>query len=161
LETSPRTHQGTYNEIRTNERRSDNAVVGSTRLVNTALLVSLTNLSLGCYRRRPDQLVSIRTLIARHLPLLTQQLRFSTRRSIAHSVVSGVLKNETDRDADVLDLCRVLMKDQTDDTGRSAESSASRSGHLLTGEGLHPGTVASPGHDAASECEQQNNDTGP
>ncbi|KAI5992917.1 vacuolar protein sorting-associated protein 35 [Pisolithus albus] len=63
---------------------------------------------------------SVLTLLAipRYVPLLTQQL-FSTRRSIAHSVVSSVLKNETfietPRDVDgVLDLCHVLIKDQND-----------------------------------------------
>ena len=69
---------------------------------------------------------SVLTLLAipRYVPLLTQQL-FSTRRSIAHSVVSSVLKNETvietPGDVDgVLDLCHVLIKDQTDPVGGSA-----------------------------------------
>ncbi|KAL4069049.1 vacuolar protein sorting-associated protein 35 [Scleroderma citrinum] len=126
----------------------------------TALLVSLTNLSLSCYPDRleyVDQILgfahekikefskssdlhapqtaanlaallvapinsyqSVLTLLAipHYVPLLTQQL-FSTRRSIAHSVVSSVLKNETlietPRDVDgVLDLCHVLIKDQDD-----------------------------------------------
>ncbi|KAF9221315.1 vacuolar protein sorting-associated protein 35 [Gyrodon lividus] len=129
----------------------------------TALLVSLTNLSLSCYPDRleyVDQILgfahdkikefadspdlhapqtaanlaallvapinsyqSVLTLLAipRYVPLLTQQL-FSTRRSIAHSVVSSVLKNETiietPGDVDgVLDLCHVLIKDQTDAVG--------------------------------------------
>ncbi|KAG8220725.1 vacuolar protein sorting-associated protein 35 [Butyriboletus roseoflavus] len=132
----------------------------------TALLVSLTNLSLSCYPDRleyVDQILgfahgkikeyadspdlhapqtaanlaallvapinsyqSVLTLLAipRYVPLLTQQL-FSTRRSIAHSVVSSVLKNETvietPGDVDgVLDLCHVLIKDQTDAIGGSA-----------------------------------------
>lgn len=148
----------------------------------TALLVSLTNLSLSCYPDRleyVDQILgfahskikeyadrcvyfwmyvygtlilryspelhapqtaanlaallvapinsyqSVLTLLAipRYVPLLTQQL-FSTRRSIAHSVVSSVLKNETvietPGDVDgVLDLCHVLIKDQTDAIGGS------------------------------------------
>ncbi|KIJ58735.1 hypothetical protein HYDPIDRAFT_119299 [Hydnomerulius pinastri MD-312] len=126
----------------------------------TALLVSLTNLSLSCYPDRleyVDQILgfahekikefsdspdlhapqtasnlaallvapinsyqSVLTLLAIpcYVPLLTQQL-FSTRRSIAHSVVSSVLKNETviesPGDVDgVLDLCHVLIKDQSD-----------------------------------------------
>ncbi|KIM51553.1 hypothetical protein SCLCIDRAFT_18377 [Scleroderma citrinum Foug A] len=126
----------------------------------TALLVSLTNLSLSCYPDRleyVDQILgfahekikefsksadlhapqtaanlaallvapinsyqSVLTLLAipSYVPLLSQQL-FSTRRSIAHSVVSSVLKNETiietPRDVDgVLDLCLVLIKDQSD-----------------------------------------------
>ncbi|KAG6328642.1 hypothetical protein ID866_10447, partial [Astraeus odoratus] len=124
----------------------------------TALLVSLTNLSLSCYPDRleyVDQILgfahekikefskrhgctspskpallvapinsyqSVLTLLAipRYVPLLSQQL-FSTRRSIAHSVVSSVLKNETlietPRDVDgVLDLCHVLIKEQGDAT---------------------------------------------
>jgi vacuolar protein sorting-associated protein 35 len=63
---------------------------------------------------------SVLTLLAipRYVPLLTQQL-FSTRRSIAHSIVSSVLKNETIIEAPedvhgVLELCHVLIKDQTD-----------------------------------------------
>ncbi|KAG2049135.1 vacuolar protein sorting-associated protein 35 [Suillus hirtellus] len=126
----------------------------------TALLVSLTNLSLSCYPDRleyVDQILgfardkikefsespdlhapqtaanlaallvapinsyqSVLTLLAipQYVPLLSQQL-FSTRRSIAHSVISSVLKNETiieaPEDVDgVLELCHVLIKDQTD-----------------------------------------------
>lgn len=63
---------------------------------------------------------SVLTLLAipRYVPLLTQQL-FSTRRSIAHSIISSVLKNETIIEAPedvhgVLELCHVLIKDQTD-----------------------------------------------
>ena len=63
---------------------------------------------------------SVLTLLAipHYAPLLTQQL-FSTRRSIAHSVISSVLKNETivetPEDVDgVLELCHVLIKDQSD-----------------------------------------------
>jgi vacuolar protein sorting-associated protein 35 len=63
---------------------------------------------------------SVLTLLAipNYVPLLTQQL-FSTRRSIAHSIVSSVLKNETivetPEDVDgVLELCHVLIKDQND-----------------------------------------------
>ena len=63
---------------------------------------------------------SVLTLLAipNYVPLLTKQL-FSTRRSIAHSIVSSVLKNETiiesPEDVDgVLELCHVLIKDQTD-----------------------------------------------
>ncbi|KAF4623926.1 hypothetical protein D9613_001519 [Agrocybe pediades] len=63
---------------------------------------------------------SVLTLLAipNYVPLLTKQL-FSTRRSIAHSIISSVLKNETiiesPEDVDgVLELCHVLIKDQTD-----------------------------------------------
>jgi vacuolar protein sorting-associated protein 35 len=145
----------------------------------TALLVSLTNLSLSCYPDRleyvdqvlgfvhgklkeyADRLVlpiaihgldspfstspdlhsqqtttnlaalliapinsyqSVLTLLAisNYVPLLAQQ-PFSTRRSIAHSIVSSVLKNETivetPEDVDgILQLCHVLIKDQPDAT---------------------------------------------
>jgi vacuolar protein sorting-associated protein 35 len=63
---------------------------------------------------------SVLTLLAipNYVPLLTRQ-PFNTRRSIAHSIVSSVLKNETimetvtDVDG-VLQLCHVLIKDQND-----------------------------------------------
>ncbi|RDB24655.1 Vacuolar protein sorting-associated protein 35B [Hypsizygus marmoreus] len=131
----------------------------------TALLVSLTNLSLSCYPDRleyVDQVLgfaadkikeftdnpdlhapqttsnlaallvapinsyqSVLTLLAipNYSPLLTKQL-FSTRRSIAHSIISSVLKNETvvetPEDVDgVLDLCHVLIKDQSDSAALS------------------------------------------
>ncbi|KAF9007922.1 vacuolar protein sorting-associated protein 35 [Cyathus striatus] len=132
----------------------------------TALLVSLTNLSLSCYPDRleyVDQILgfaaekikeftdnpdlhaqqttsnlsallvapinsyqSVLTLLAipNYAPLLTSQL-FSTRRSIAHSIISSVLKNETvvetPEDVDgVLELCHVLIKDQSD-SGATAQ----------------------------------------
>jgi len=63
---------------------------------------------------------SVLTILAipNYVPLLTQQL-FSTRRSIAHSIISSVLKNETiietPEDADgTLELLHVLIKDQSD-----------------------------------------------
>lgn len=63
---------------------------------------------------------SVLTLLAipRYAPLLQQQ-PFSTRRSLSHAVISSVLKNETvvetPEDVNgVLDLCHVLVKDQTD-----------------------------------------------
>ncbi|KAK0213004.1 vacuolar protein sorting-associated protein 35 [Desarmillaria ectypa] len=66
---------------------------------------------------------SVLTLLAipNYAPLLTKQL-FSTRRSIAHSIISSVLKNETvvetPEDVDgVLELCHVLIKDQSDAAG--------------------------------------------
>lgn len=147
----------------------------------TALLVSLTNLSLSCYpdrleyvdqvlgfahdkikefsaryvtiefivhsstltsRRSPDlhspqtttnlaslllapinSYQSVLTLLAlqRYSPLLTLQ-PFSTRRSLSHALISSVLKNETvieaPEDVDgILELCHVLIKDQTDSAG--------------------------------------------
>ncbi|KAG2361915.1 vacuolar protein sorting-associated protein 35 [Suillus spraguei] len=136
----------------------------------TALLVSLTNLSLSCYPDRleyVDQILgfahdkikefsespdlhapqtatnlaallvapinsyqSVLTLLAipHYVPLLSQQL-FSTRRSIAHSVISSVLKNETIIEAPddvdgVLELCHVLIKDQTDSAAVQGSASA-------------------------------------
>ncbi|KAL4244147.1 Vacuolar protein sorting-associated protein 35 [Abortiporus biennis] len=126
----------------------------------TALLVSLTNLSLSCYPDRleyVDQVLgfahdkikeyttspdlhaqqttanlaslllapvnsyqSVLTLLAlqRYQTLLALQ-PFSTRRSLAHALISSVLKNETvieaPEDVDgILELCSVLIKEQTD-----------------------------------------------
>ncbi|TBU56214.1 vacuolar protein sorting-associated protein 35 [Dichomitus squalens] len=126
----------------------------------TALLVSLTNLSLSCYPDRleyVDQILgfaaekitefkdspdlhhpqttanlsallnapinsyqSVLTLLAlqQYTALLTQQ-PYSTRRTLAHSLVSSVLKNETviETPEDVngiLELCHVLIRDQQD-----------------------------------------------
>lgn len=63
---------------------------------------------------------SVLTLLAipNYVPLLTQQL-YPTRRSIAHAIISSVLKNETvietPEDADgTLELLHVLIKDQSD-----------------------------------------------
>ncbi|KAJ7231437.1 vacuolar protein sorting-associated protein 35, partial [Mycena haematopus] len=77
---------------------------------------------------------SVLTLLAipNYAPLLTKQL-FSTRRSIAHSIISSVLKNETivetPDDVDgVLELCHVLIKDQSD--------AASSGGSAMNG--IHP-----------------------
>ncbi|GBE78635.1 Vacuolar protein sorting-associated protein [Sparassis crispa] len=128
----------------------------------TALLVSLTNLSLSCYPDRleyVDQIFgfahdkikeftdspdlhsqpttnnlaallvapinsyqSVLTLLAlqQYSPLLTQQ-PFATRRSLAHALISSVLKNETviETPEDVngiLELCHVLIRDQADAT---------------------------------------------
>ncbi|KAI0027584.1 vacuolar protein sorting-associated protein 35 [Vararia minispora EC-137] len=129
----------------------------------TALLVSLTNLSLSCYPDRleyvdqvlgfarekirefadsPDlhsqqttvnlsslllapinSYTSVLTLLAlmHYVPLLNAQ-PFPTRRTLAHSIVSSVLKNETvieaPEDVDgILELCNVLIKEQPDATG--------------------------------------------
>lgn len=126
----------------------------------TALLVSLTNLSLSCYPDRleyVDQVLafatqkindfrdspelhnpqttsnllsllaapvnsyqSVLTLLAlpRYVPLLYQQ-PYNSRRSLAHSIVSSVLKNETvidtPEDVDgVLELCQVLIQEQVE-----------------------------------------------
>ncbi|TFK77803.1 hypothetical protein K466DRAFT_618306, partial [Polyporus arcularius HHB13444] len=135
----------------------------------TALLVSLTNLSLSCYPDRleyVDQILgfaaekikeftdspdlhhpqtianmsallnapinsyqSVLTLLAlqQYSALLTQQ-PYSTRRTLAHSLISSVLKNETviETPEDVngiLDLCHVLVRDQADaGTGPGAHS---------------------------------------
>lgn len=65
---------------------------------------------------------SVLTLLAlqRYSPLLTLQ-PFSTRRSLAHALISSVLKNETiiETPEDVngiLELCHVLIRDQQDGT---------------------------------------------
>ncbi|KAG6830850.1 hypothetical protein H0H87_006910 [Tephrocybe sp. NHM501043] len=133
----------------------------------TALLVSLTNLSLSCYPDRleyVDQVLgftadkiqefkerhvellavaghpllvapinsyqSVLTLLAipNYSPLLSKQL-FFTRRSIAHSIISSVLKNETIVEAPedvhgVLELCHVLIKDQSDSSIAATASPA-------------------------------------
>jgi vacuolar protein sorting-associated protein 35 len=74
---------------------------------------------------------SVLTLLAipNYAPLLSTQL-FSTRRSIAHSIISSVLKNETivetPEDVDgVLELCHVLIKDQSDGLGLTHTSAPS------------------------------------
>lgn len=56
--------------------------------------------------------------IPNYSPLLVQQT-FSTRRSIATSIVSSILKNETYLEtpedvSGILDVCHVLVRDQTD-----------------------------------------------
>jgi vacuolar protein sorting-associated protein 35 len=63
---------------------------------------------------------SVLTLLAipRYSSLLSQQ-PYSTRRSLSHAVISSILKNETiietPEDVDgVLELCHVLIKDQSD-----------------------------------------------
>lgn len=161
----------------------------------TALLVSLTNLSLSCYPDRleyVDQVLgfahekiqgfatryhrfsliyyrkliccspdlhapqtvanlaalllapinsyqSVLTLLAlqRYSPLLTLQ-PFSTRRSLAHAVISSVLKNETiiETPEDVngiLELCHVLIKDQQDNTASSNTFAQQASGRERRG----------------------------
>ncbi|KAI0762481.1 vacuolar protein sorting-associated protein 35 [Fomes fomentarius] len=126
----------------------------------TALLVSLTNLSLSCYPDRleyVDQILgfaaekikeftespdlhhpqttanlsallnapinsyqSVLTLLAlQQYTALLQQQPYSTRRTLAHSLISSVLKNETviETPEDVngiLELCHVLIRDQAD-----------------------------------------------
>ncbi|KAG6829895.1 hypothetical protein H0H92_003028 [Tricholoma furcatifolium] len=142
----------------------------------TALLVSLTNLSLSCYPDRleyVDQILgftadkvqefkdspdlhtpqttnnlsalliapinsyqSVLTLLAipNYSPLLAKQL-FSTRRSIAHSIISSVLKNETivetPEDVDgVLELCHVLIKDQSDSSATATTNPAQMNANI-------------------------------
>lgn len=83
---------------------------------------------------------SVLTLLAlqQYSPLLTLQ-PFSTRRSLAHALISSVLKNETiiETPEDVngiLDLCSVLIKEQSDSAlspshlGGRASSTERRSG---------------------------------
>jgi vacuolar protein sorting-associated protein 35 len=134
----------------------------------TALLVSLTNLSLSCYPDRleyVDQVLgyarekireftdnpdlhtqqttsnlsslllapinaytSVLTLLAltHYVPLLNAQ-PFATRRTLAHSIVASVLKNETVIEAPedvngILELCNVLIKEQPDATGGMSQT---------------------------------------
>jgi vacuolar protein sorting-associated protein 35 len=75
---------------------------------------------------------SILTLLAipQYVPLLEPQ-PFSTRRTLAHAVISSILKNETiietPEDVNgVLDLCHVLIKDQKDPRQPSAAASQDR-----------------------------------
>jgi vacuolar protein sorting-associated protein 35 len=73
---------------------------------------------------------SVLTLLAipHYSPLLSQQ-PFSTRRSLSHAVVSSVLKNETivETPEDVngiLELCHVLIKDQSDSSSSFSMSAS-------------------------------------
>ncbi|TRM63015.1 vacuolar protein sorting-associated protein 35 [Schizophyllum amplum] len=75
---------------------------------------------------------SVLTLLAipNYVPMLGGQL-FSTRRSIAQSIISSVLKNETvvetPEDVDgVLELCHVLIKDQSDVAAAAQVNGATR-----------------------------------
>ncbi|KAI0075926.1 vacuolar protein sorting-associated protein 35 [Panus rudis PR-1116 ss-1] len=77
---------------------------------------------------------SVLTLLAlqQYAPLLVQQ-PFSTRRSLAHALISSVLKNETiietPEDVDgILELCNVLIKDQSD----GATPGAPGQGHVVS-----------------------------
>lgn len=159
----------------------------------SALLVSLTNLSLSCY---PDSLEyvdqvlayakektfafadspdmhtttttsnllslllapinsyrSILTLLAlpSYHPLLLLQ-PFSTRRSVAHAVISSVLRSETIIESPqdvhgVLDLCHVLVKDQKD---------AGVGGQPFRQGGVGMGrNMSSQGYDAEEMAEEQ------
>ncbi|TCD71445.1 Vacuolar protein sorting-associated protein 35 [Steccherinum ochraceum] len=82
---------------------------------------------------------SVLTLLAlqRYSPLLTQQ-PFSTRRSLSHALISSVLKNETvieaPEDVDgILELCHVLIKDQTDSAGGPPHASRGPSSERRAG----------------------------
>ncbi|KIY66755.1 vacuolar protein sorting-associated protein 35 [Cylindrobasidium torrendii FP15055 ss-10] len=85
----------------------------------TANLASLLVAPINSYQ-------SVLTLLAipNYVPLLNRQL-YSTRRSIAQSIISSVLKNETIMEAaedvdGVLELCNVLIRDQSE--GQAAPS---------------------------------------
>lgn len=150
----------------------------------TALLVSLTNLSLSCYPDKleyVDQILgfahgkikeygdnpdvhspqttsnlssllaapinsyqSVLTLLAipRYSSLLSQQ-PYSTRRSLSHAVISSILKNETiietPEDVDgVLELCHVLIKDQSDSDTYSGATSQQQGNKDLRRQGPYP-----------------------
>jgi vacuolar protein sorting-associated protein 35 len=86
---------------------------------------------------------SVLTLLAipNYAPLLSKQL-FSTRRSIAHSIISSVLKNETiveaPEDVDgVLELCHVLIKDQSDSTSNPVNGTGNQSSTNMRRQGPH------------------------
>lgn len=77
---------------------------------------------------------SVLTLLAlqQYAPLLALQ-PFSTRRSLAHALISSVLKNETVIEASedvngILELCHVLIRDQTDSGNAPAVPKESRRG---------------------------------
>lgn len=77
---------------------------------------------------------SILTLLAlpHYAPLLLLQ-PFSTRRSLSHSIISSILKNETiietpDDVNGVLDLCQVLIKDQLDSSIPGPQGAPRRQG---------------------------------
>lgn len=84
------------------------------------------------------------TLLAlqRYSPLLTLQ-PFSTRRSLSHALISSVLKNETvieaPEDVDgILELCHVLIKDQTDSaSGAPTASRGASSERRMGGPLMH------------------------
>lgn len=83
---------------------------------------------------------SVLTLLAlpRYASLLTQQ-PFSSRRSVAHAIISSVLKNETvietPEDVDgILELCHVLIKDQADVAGTSGGPGDRRGPYYLERE---------------------------
>lgn len=82
---------------------------------------------------------SVLTLLAlqRYSPLLTLQ-PFSTRRSLAHALISSVLKNETivetpDDVNGILELCHVLIRDQQDGTANSNSLASQVSGRERRG----------------------------
>lgn len=86
---------------------------------------------------------SVLTLLAlqRYIPLLTVQ-PFSTRRSLAHAIISSVLKNETiieaPEDANgILELCHVLIKDQQDTAPGQATLSSAGGRERRGGSHLH------------------------
>lgn len=97
----------------------------------TANLASLLLAPINSYQ-------SVLTLLAlqRYSPLLAQQ-PYPTRRSLAHAVISSVLKNETviETPEDVngiLELCHVLIKDEQDGSA-PAPSFSSQSGRERRG----------------------------
>ncbi|KAM6497809.1 Vacuolar protein sorting-associated protein 35 [Amanita muscaria] len=102
---------------------------------------------------------SVLTLLAlpSYVPLLSKQL-YSTRRSLAHSVVSSVLKNETiietPEDVDgVLELCSVLIKDQSDSALANAHAQAARSASHSSGAGV--GLAAAPNLQPSRDIRRQ------
>lgn len=78
-------------------------------------------------------------------PTLFSLQPFSTRRSLAHAIISSVLKNETvietPEDVDgVLELCHVLVRDQKDvgvGMASTGPQSHPKEGRRVTGHGPH------------------------
>lgn len=104
------------------------------------LHASLTTANLSALLLAPiNSYQSVLTLLAleRYSPLLTLQ-PFSTRRSLAHALISSVLKNETiiETPEDVngiLELCHVLIRDQQDGTVSSSSLASQASGRERRG----------------------------
>lgn len=105
---------------------------------------------------------SVLTLLAlpSYTPLLASQ-PFSTRRSIAHAVVSSVLKNETvvetpEDVAGVLGLCAVLVRDQKDiGMAGNGEGGAGRGGSGMSGGGGGRRSMGLQQYDAEEMAEEQ------
>ncbi|KAL7414412.1 vacuolar protein sorting-associated protein 35 [Mrakia frigida] len=120
----------------------------------TANLLSLLLSPINSY-------TTVLTLLAlpSYIPLLNSQ-PFSTRRSIAHAIVSSVLKNETLIDSPedvsgVLGMCSVLIKDQKDPSGGSVGGGSGAGGSGSYGVGGRRGGSGGGVYDAEEMAEEQ------